>query len=68
VHALGAAQAPVHARGAAKVMHDEVRVVDAERVEEAVEDVGEEVEVAGDVEGFVGEAIAGEVDRDGAVG
>jgi hypothetical protein len=63
VHAVGVAQGPVQTDGAAEVVHDEVRVVDAERVE----DVGEEFEVVGDVEGFVGDAVAWEVDSDGAV-
>ena len=37
-----------------------MRVVDDERVEEAVEDVGAEVVVVGDIEGFVGEALSSE--------
>ena len=52
----------------AEVVHAQVRVVDDERVEEAVEDVGAEVVVVGDIEGFVGEALSSEVDGDDAMG
>ena len=45
-----------------------MRVADVERGEEAVEHVGVEVVVVRDVERFVGEAVAWEVERDGAVG
>ena len=45
-----------------------MRVADVERVEEAVEHVGEEVVVVRGVEGLVGEAVAWEVDGDEAVG
>ena len=49
-------------------MQGEVCVVDVGRVEESVEDVGEEVEVLRDFQRFVGEAEAWEVKGDGAVG
>jgi hypothetical protein len=39
-----------------------------ERAEEAVEHVGGEVEVVRGVEGLVGEAVAWDVEGDGAVG
>ena len=64
----GVAEHPVEADGAAEVVHTEVRVVDAERAEECVEGVGVEVVVVRDVEGLVGEAVARQVERDGAVG
>jgi len=64
----GVAEHPVEADGVAEVVHTEVRVVDAERAEECVEGVGVEVVVVRDVEGLVGEAVARQVERDGAVG
>jgi adenine/guanine phosphoribosyltransferase-like PRPP-binding protein len=47
---------------------DEVRASDAERVEERIERAGVEAVVARDVEGLIGEAVARQVERDGAVG
>jgi len=66
--AAGVAERPVEADGAAQVVHAEVGVADVERVEEAVEDVGVEVEAVADVERFAREAVAREVERDGALG
>ena len=54
--------------GAAEVVHAQVLVADVEDVEGAVEHVGEEVVVVRGVERFVLEAVAREVDGDGAVG
>ena len=68
VRALGAAKAPVQTNGAAEVVHAQVCVVDVGRVEESVEDVGEEVEVLRDFQRFVGEALSLEVDGDDAMG
>jgi hypothetical protein len=62
------ADCPEHPDGAAKVVDDEVGVVNVERVEEAFEDAFVEGEVVLGVEGFVREAVAREVDGDGAVG
>ncbi len=67
-HAVGVAEHPVEADGAAEVVHAEVCVADAERVEECVERVGVEVVVVRGVEGLIGEAVARQVERDGAVG
>ena len=66
--AAGVAERPVEADGAAQVVHAEVGVADVERVEEAVGDVGVEVEAVADVERFAREAVAREVERDGALG
>jgi hypothetical protein len=49
-------------------MDDEVRAPDAERVEERIERAAVKWVVVRDVEGLIGEAIARQVERDGAVG
>ena len=68
LQALGVADCPEQADGAAEVVDCEVGTTNVERVEETFEDVLEEGEVVVGVEGFVGEAVAWEVDGDGAVG
>jgi hypothetical protein len=49
-------------------MHHQVGLRDAEGIEQIIEGVGVEVEVVAGVEGFVGEAVAWEVEGDDAVG
>jgi hypothetical protein len=49
-------------------VHHQVGLRDAEGIEQIIEGVGVEVEVVAGVEGFVGEAVAWEVEGDDAVG